>query len=415
MKKLSFVTLFLIILGISPLHALAYGGGGGGGGGGSASIMSASPTSNTATSTISSKVDSTTNTPRNYSRPLEVSGNIVKINEKTGEKTAKLTGEKGEITIRPNRLSTISMTIPANTEVTGPKEWDGKINPPLIRSSSLISTSGENIKNLNNKLTRNKVVVILKAGNSSPITFSNPVTLNIPVNIKDGTQVVILYSNDGKTWETLGKATAQGGNVSVQTNHMSYFAVSTDLSLLEEAEAVSAVFNDITSHWAKDYIEKIAEKGIVSGKSSKVFAPDSAITRAELTKIAVNAFGLSTPTVTSSRFIDVDSNAWYAKYVEAAANAGWVQGYSMEEGLAFSPNAAINRAEALKILLEAAGVSASGSADFSDTPASAWFTKYVGYAAQAGIVSGYGNGSFGPGNQMTRAEAAKIIAKLLGL
>ncbi|MBU0712507.1 S-layer homology domain-containing protein [bacterium] len=344
-----------------------------------------------------------------------MSASLITTNEQTGEKTAKLTGEKGEITIKPNSLSTISVTIPANTDVTAPKEWDGKINPPLIQSSKVISTSGEDIKNSTSKLTRDKLVILVKTGNSSPLTFSNPVTLNIPVNSKDGTQVVILFSNDGNNWETLGEATAQGGNVSVLTNHMTYFAVSTDLSLLQEAEAISAVFNDITSHWAKSYIEKIADKGIVSGKSGKVFAPDTAITRAELTKIAVNAFGLSTPTVTSSRFFDVDSNAWYAKYVEAAANAGWVQGYSMEEGVAFSPNAAINRAEALKLLLEAAGVNASGTSDFSDISASAWFAKYVGYAAKAGIVSGYGNGSFGPGIQMTRAEAAKIIAKILGL
>ena len=81
----------------------------------------------------------------------------------------------------------------------------------------------------------------------------------------------------------------------------------------------------------------------------------------------------------------------------------------------FKPDNSINRAEALKILLEAAGFDTSGAIteSFPDTSADAWYMKYVNYAAKNGIVSGYSNGNFGPGNNITRAEVSKAIIKIL--
>ena len=113
-------------------------------------------------------------------------------------------------------------------------------------------------------------------------------------------------------------------------------------------------------------------------------------------------------------FTDVELTAWYAPYILAAKTNNIIDGY--EDG-GFSPNGLINRAEALKILLVAAGfdVAEKIEAVFPDVPVSAWFAKYVTYAYNNGIVGGYANGKFGPGNNITRAEVAKIVTKILDM
>lgn len=172
-------------------------------------------------------------------------------------------------------------------------------------------------------------------------------------------------------------------------------------------------FIDIQDHWAAEFIMTIYEMGIVSGKSETRFDPNAYITRAELTKIAVNAFNVSPVESITSFFSDVSESAWYFQYIAAAKNAKIVDGYSDNT---FRPNDFINRAAALKILLEASGLELGNwSANFSDVPGDAWFAPYVAYAKTNGIVGGYEDGTFGPGNFITRAEVSKIVTKILAL
>lgn len=172
-------------------------------------------------------------------------------------------------------------------------------------------------------------------------------------------------------------------------------------------------FSDVEGHWAKGYIEDLYDMGIVNGKSETLFEPDAYITRAELTKVALNAFNINVnESVDVQPFPDVETNAWFAPFVEKAKELEIVQGF--EDG--FHPNDAISRAAALKILLEASGLNLVGSgADFSDVPSDAWFEVYVSFAQNNGIVGGYADGTFRPGNKITRAEVIKIVTKILEL
>lgn len=171
-------------------------------------------------------------------------------------------------------------------------------------------------------------------------------------------------------------------------------------------------FNDTEGHWAKDYINELYEKEVVSGKSEGIFDPNGLITRAELTKIAILAFGHSVDTNPNEHpFQDVPLNSWFAPYVEEAQRLGFVSGY---DSGGFGPNDFVTRAAALKILLGAAGIDTSDiTPDFPDVAGDAWFAGYIGFAQTNGIVGGYADGSFGPGNNMTRAQVAKVVIKLL--
>ena len=91
-----------------------------------------------------------------------------------------------------------------------------------------------------------------------------------------------------------------------------------------------------------------------------------------------------------------------------------IKGYS--DNL-FRPNAFVNRVEALKILLKASDleIDAADTVYYKDTDKISWYAKYLAFATRNGIVRGYSNNTFRPANQITRAEVAKIVIKILEL
>ena len=65
------------------------------------------------------------------------------------------------------------------------------------------------------------------------------------------------------------------------------------------------------THWAYAYIQRLAENGVMNGRSVEYFAPDDPITREEFVKLLIAGFGFSV-SVAETGFSDVDENAWYA-------------------------------------------------------------------------------------------------------
>jgi len=176
---------------------------------------------------------------------------------------------------------------------------------------------------------------------------------------------------------------------------------------------------DYDSHWGKTYIEKVIDAGIAEGISRTVFEPNRDITRAEMAKMVAIAFGYDIPdSVTDSTFTDVDVTEWYARYVETAKDNGLIAGYSDNT---FKPGNYINRAEAMKILIEAylsdeeiAAINVRPTL-FSDVDITAWYAPYITYAYDNQIVRGYSATQFAPGENISRAEFCKVIVNLLDL
>lgn len=179
-------------------------------------------------------------------------------------------------------------------------------------------------------------------------------------------------------------------------------------------EELTPRFVDTRGHWAESYINELYGKNIVGGKSLVRFDPNGEITRAELTKIAVNAFGHKVPASVSAKpFADVPVDAWFAPYIAVAKEKGIISGYL--DG--FHPNEYVNRAAALKILIEASGLPqlTDVEAPFHDVYKKAWFYPYIASAVGHDIISGYADGTFKPAHLITRAEVSKIVVKLLKL
>jgi predicted DNA-binding antitoxin AbrB/MazE fold protein len=116
----------------------------------------------------------------------------------------------------------------------------------------------------------------------------------------------------------------------------------------------------------------------------------------------------------SMNLTDVETSSRYYKSVSVFMTEDIIQGY--EDGT-FKPNKEINRAEALKIILEAFKLenNAQSQINFSDVSGDDWFAKYVAVGLNEGIVKGYNDGSFKPGNQVNFVEALKMALEAKGI
>ncbi|MFH1534179.1 MAG: S-layer homology domain-containing protein [Nitrospirota bacterium] len=103
------------------------------------------------------------------------------------------------------------------------------------------------------------------------------------------------------------------------------------------------------------------------------------------------------------------SNHKYEEAIWYVYENGIVNGYN--DG-SYKPDNTVNRAELLKIIIEAAfGNEFEDFANkncFSDVPSNEWYAKYVCFAKEEGIVEGYSGNLFKPTNEITFAEALKI-------
>ena len=174
-------------------------------------------------------------------------------------------------------------------------------------------------------------------------------------------------------------------------------------------------FKDCENHWAREYIERLYNDGIVSGMTEDSFAPDVQLTRAQAAKLIVSACKTDKAGVGAEIFTDVTSDDWYAAYVSAAYKAGFVNGY--EDG-SFKPNANVTRQELAKMICKAAdyiGMASASKDKFSyadESEISTWAIEYVQKAYELGLMSGDEKGRFNPNSNATRAEMSAVICRL---
>ncbi|MCR4963815.1 MAG: S-layer homology domain-containing protein [Firmicutes bacterium] len=109
----------------------------------------------------------------------------------------------------------------------------------------------------------------------------------------------------------------------------------------------------------------------------------------------------------SANFTDISENAWYHEAVDYVVEKGLMQGVSANR---FDPNGTTNRAMIVTILYRLAGSPAVSEANpFSDVADGQWYADAVIWANANGIVEGYGNGKFGPNDNITREQMAAIL------
>ncbi len=177
------------------------------------------------------------------------------------------------------------------------------------------------------------------------------------------------------------------------------FAFLAALIPLDHVEAQDT-FSDIAGHPYEESILFLADRGIVEGYEDFTFQPDKIINRVEMLKILMERrFGESVGNQTNC-FKDVTTE-WFAKYVCRAKEEGIVQGYA--DGF-FRPGQRIRMAEGLKMALE------DFDLDLSAYERGEWYEKYVNYADEHDFFSKY---SYLPNGSMTRGEMSYLVHQLI--
>ena len=210
---------------------------------------------------------------------------------------------------------------------------------------------------------------------------SGDTKVEIPVsNVKPGTVAVIVHPDGTEEIVKNSLPTADGIQLTVNGG--------ATVKIVDNSKG----FIDTQDHWAKDAIDFVSARGLVSGMSATIYAPDASATRAQLWTIL-------------ARQNDADltgGSIWYEK----------AQNWAKEKGISdgTNPNGTINRAQMVTMLWRAMGQPAAGSAaNFTDVPADSYYAQAVAWAVENGITTGTGNGKFSPDNTCTRAQIAVFL------
>lgn len=182
---------------------------------------------------------------------------------------------------------------------------------------------------------------------------------------------------------------------------------------------------DVKGHWIERYIEEMDKKNIIFEKEKNIFAPDQDATREEVIKMIISSFDLKVNDINDSVFIDVNRDSEYYKYINTAFEYNIINGYSNNELRSFKPKNKITREEFILIIMKIYNDYVDNiekenfdinTKEFKDIEkCSDWSKEYVKEAKQIGLINGRGNGFFYPKDNITRAETAITIFKLLNL
>lgn len=105
-------------------------------------------------------------------------------------------------------------------------------------------------------------------------------------------------------------------------------------------------------------------------------------------------------------FIDVNASDWYSSSVQYVYEHNMMNGTS---DTMFSPDTPTSRGMIVTILHRIEETPSASGVAFADVPSGQWYTNAVAWASANNIVSGYGNGNFGPDNPITREQMAAIL------
>lgn len=172
-------------------------------------------------------------------------------------------------------------------------------------------------------------------------------------------------------------------------------------------------FADADGKWYEAAVNEMGSRKIIEGRGDFVFDGEAGVTTAEFSAILIRALGL--PTDGKSSFSDVPEDARYSGPVATAAEYGLTEGRGNNR---FEPNGPIIREEAMLMLQRAAALTElSGTNSFLSSFAdwdsvSTWAVDAAKWSVGSGLIQG-ADGKLNPNANITRAESATIILRLL--
>lgn len=259
-------------------------------------------------------------------------------------------------------------------------------------------------------------LVYLSGGKETPIANLNGHTISVrlpytPANGEQTGNLYAVYVDDaGKVeWITKSSYNASLKAVVFETSHFSVYGVG--------YKTFVPAFTDITGHWAADNILFAASRGLLSGTSDTTFSPDTGMTRGMFVTALGRLAGINPDSYQTGKFTDVKADAYYAPYVNWAAQTGIVEGVT---ATTFAPDTNINREQMAVIMKNYAAKlgydlpQTLKAVTFVDnTQISSWAKDAVKSMQQAGILAGKNENKFDPKGTATRAEVATVLRRFV--
>lgn len=314
------------------------------------------------------------------------------------ETVTKPDGTKVETATKPDGSVSKTETMKDGSSVTENKAADGSTGTVKTdkngQTEAETTLSGKAVEDAKKNGEAVKAPVVLEATKNSstaPVVKvelprnSGETKVEIPVsNVKPGT-VAVLVHPDG-TEEILKNSVPTEDGIQLTVNG------GATVKIVDNSKD----FADTQDHWAKDAIDFVSARGLVSGMSETTYAPDNATTRAQLWTIL-------------ARQNDADLSVGGSWYEKAQT---WAKTNSISDGTA--PEDTINRAQMVTMLYRAAGSpEVEGASAFTDISDDSYYAKAAAWAAKNGITAGVGNGRFEPNGTCTRGQIATFLYRYM--
>lgn len=174
--------------------------------------------------------------------------------------------------------------------------------------------------------------------------------------------------------------------------------------------AQAASFKDVpNSHRFFDDIDFLSDADIITGFPDGTFKPDQAVTRAQAAILIGKTFELD-GTKRKTSFSDVNTTNTASGYIESAAKKGIISGFP--DGT-FRPGQTVTRGQLAIILAKAFGLTETADVDFTDVSKTAAAYPYIQQIVAADITYGYEDGTFKPNNAVIRGQFAALLSRAL--
>ena len=236
---------------------------------------------------------------------------------------------------------------------------------------------------------------------STTVEFDKKFTVTATVkNAKDGAKVAFTTNDDEKYAVIFGTPTEINSKGETKATYVANDKPGT--------VTITATYKDTEGNEKSASVKVTVKKastttggndGTTSGGGPSIIAPG-------------HTGAVTTPNTNTNYkpdFQDLDSVEWARTAINGLAMRGMISG---RDQYTFDPNANITRAEYCQILMGAINaLNAKGESTFADVPSTAWYYNAVSVASQLGIVSGYGDGNFGPNDLITRQDMALMTYK----
>ncbi|MBP3520566.1 MAG: S-layer homology domain-containing protein, partial [Oscillospiraceae bacterium] len=305
----------------------------------------------------------------------------------TSTKTDKSTGIITETTTHPDGSTLTVVTHPDGPVETTIKQADGLTASLHVDQGS---ARGEVRLPAQKEDTGAAVALPIPAlpGNDAQLSIhtgaSLPVRVEIPIEGGAVTTVACFVDRDG-TEHIVKTAFVEDGKITLNVP---------DEAVVRFRDN-SKSFEDTEKHWAGDDIRFVTSRELFLGTTADTFAPNESMTRAMLTVVLARLDG-----------VEVSGRSAYKEGIAWAVDKGISDGRD--------PGSQVTREQFITMLYRYAGSPAVADAQlpFSDAASVSGYARdAVCWAAENGILNGFGDGSFRPKGNATRAQAASLLTR----